>query len=278
MYRNILVNIPTERPPQPVIDGAISLATRCQAQLDAVSFGYESASMPLIAEGGAAVAAILEVEREKALERARAALALFEAEAKRAGLVSSSRAISALQGEAAAILGATARLYDLTILEQPEFARDTFDNTLAQEILFQSGGPVLYMPYTFKGTFHARRVGICWDGSRLAGRAVRDAMPLLEKAEAITIITINAESTVPADASAAHLVRYLARLGVPTEIERLKTETANIQSSILSLASDESLDLLVMGGYGHSRLKETVFGGVTREMLESMTVPTLMSH
>ena len=278
MYKNLLVSIPTERSPQPVIDGAISLAVRCQARLDAVSVGYESSSMPLVAEGGAAVAAIFEVERGKALERANAALAVFEAEAKRAGLVYSSRAISALQGEAAAILGATARLYDLTVVAQPEFERDTFDNTLSQEILFQSGGPVLFMPYTFKGAFHAKRVGICWDGSRLAARAVRDAMPLLEQAEAITIITINEASSVPEDASAAHLVRYLSRLGVPTEIDRLKTEKANTQSAILSLAADESLNLLVMGGYGHSRLKETVFGGVTRDMLESMTVPTLMSH
>ena len=278
MYKNLLVNIPTERSPQPVIDGAISLAARCQAELNAVSVGYESSSMPLVAEGGAAVAAIFEVEREKALERAHAALAIFETEAKRAGVTYSNRAISTLPGEAAAILGATARLYDLAVVAQPEFERDTFDNTLAQEILFQSGGPVLFMPYTFKGAFHARRVGICWDGSRLAARAVRDAMPLLELAEAITIITINAAGSVPADASAAHLMRYLSRLGVPTEIDSVKTEKANIQSSILSLAADESLNLLVMGGYGHSRLKEIVFGGVTRQMLESMTVPTLMSH
>lgn len=277
MYKSLLVSIPTERSPQPVIDGAISLAARCQAQLDAVSVGYESSSLPLVAEGGAAVASIFEVEREKALERAQAALAVFEAEAKRAGLVHSSRAISALQGEAAAILGATARLYDLAVVSQPEFARDTFDNTLSQEILFQSGGPVLFMPYTFKGAFQAKRVGICWDGSRLAARAVRDAMPLLERAEAITVITINA-ANVPADATAAHLQRSLSRLKVPTAIDSLKSEKANIQSSILSLAADESLSLLVMGGYGHSRLKETVFGGVTRDMLESMTVPTLMSH
>ena len=176
MYKNLLVTIPTERSPQPVIDGAISLATRCQAQLDAVAVGYESSSLPLVAEGGAAVASIFEVEREKALERAQAALAVFEAEARRAGLVHSSRAISALQGEAAAILGASARLYDLAVVAQPEFARDTFDNTLSQEILFQSGGPVLFMPYTFKGAFQAKRVGICWDGSRLAARAVRDGI------------------------------------------------------------------------------------------------------
>lgn len=278
MYKNVLVSIPTERSSRPVIDGAMSLAARYQAQLDAVSVGYESSNMPLVAEGGAAVAAIFEVERERALERAHAALAVFEAEATRAGLTCSSRAIGALPGEAATILGAAARLYDLAVVTQPDFERDTFDNTLAQEILFQSGGPVLFMPYTFKGAFHTKRIGICWDGSRLAGRAVRDAMPLLEQAEAITIITINAGTSVPPDASAAHLVRYLSRLNVPTEVDNVTAEKANIQPSILSLAFDGSLDLLVMGGYGHSRLKETVFDGVTREMLESMTIPTLMTH
>ena len=278
MYKNLLVNIPTERSPRPVIDGAISLAARCQAHLDAVAVGHEIANMPFLTEGGAAVATISKVEHEKALERAHAALGVFEAEAKRTDVGYTCRAITELQAEAATILGATARLYDLSVVAQPEFERDTFDNTLAQEILFQSGGPVLFMPYTFTGQFHARRVGICWDGSRLAARAVRDAMPLLEQAEAIAIITINEASSVPAEASAAHLVRYLARLGVPTAIDRLKTAKADTQSSILSLAADESLNLLVMGGYGHSRLKETVFGGVTREMLKSMTVPTLMSH
>ena len=278
MYKNLLVNIPTECSPRPVSDGAISLAARCKAQLDAVAVGHEVPNMPFLAEGGAAVATISKVEHEMALERSHAALSIFEAEAKGAGVVYSCRAITELQAEAAAILGATARLYDLSVVAQPDFGRDSFDSTLAQEILFQSGGPVLFMPHIFRGSFSAGRIGICWDGSRLAARAVRDSMPFLAGAETITVITINAESSVPADASAPHLERYLSRLGVPTKIDGVNTEKANIQSSILSLAADESIDLLVMGSYGHSRLKETVFGGVTRDMLESMTVPTLMSH
>jgi nucleotide-binding universal stress UspA family protein len=278
MFKNLLVNIPSEHSPRSVIDGAISLAARYQAQLDALSAGHEIANMPFLAEGGAAVATISKVEHAKALARAQAALAIFEAEAKRAGISYTCRAISELQAEAAAILGATARLYDLTVVAQPEFERNSFDNTLAQEILFQSGGPVLFIPYIFRGAFQGSRVGICWDGSRLAARAVRDAMPLLEQAEAITILTINPASTVPADASAAHLMSHLSRLGARTKIADLTTNNTSIQSSILSLAADENLDLLVMGGYGHSRLRETVFGGVTREMLETMTIPTLMSH
>src|SRR5262249_54374033 len=153
-----------------------------------------------------------------------------EAEARRTGLAYSCRAVGAMPGEAAAILGATARLYDLTVVAQPEFARDTFDNALSQEILFQSGRPVLFMPYIFKGEFHARRVRICWEGSRLAARAVGDAMPLLEQAEAITIVTLNEARSVPADASSAHLLRYLARLEVPTTIVDLTTEADKIQS------------------------------------------------
>lgn len=277
MFRNLLVNIPTERSPRPAIDGAISLAVRCQAHLDAVAAGHEIANMPFLTEGGAAIATISGIEHERALGRARAALGVFETEAKRADIAYTCRAITELQAEAATILGATSRLYDLTVVAQPEFDRESFDNTLAQEILFESGGPVLFMPYVFKGTFSPKRIGICWDGSRLAARAVRDAMPLLEKAEAINILAFNEARSAPAEASAARLASNLAALGVETRIAAT-TETASIQPSILSTAADEDLDLLVMGSYGHSRLKETVFGGVTREMLESMTVPTLMSH
>jgi nucleotide-binding universal stress UspA family protein len=278
MYRSLLVNIPTERSPRPVIDAAISLAASCRAPLDAVAAGHEIANMPFLAEGGAAIATISKVEHEKALDRARAALGVFEAEAKRAGIAYACRAITDLQIEAATILGTASRLYDLTVVAQPEFERESFDNALAQEILFQSGGPVLFVPYIFRGAFHGKRIGICWDGSRLAARAVRDAMPLLERAEAIAILTINSADSVPADASAAHLVRYLSRLGSRTKIADLTTDSTSIQSSILSLAADEGLDLLVMGGYGHSRLRVLVFGGVTRQMLETMTIPTLMSH
>jgi nucleotide-binding universal stress UspA family protein len=277
MYRNILINIPTEHSPRSVIDGAISLASRCQARLDAVAAGHEIVNMPFLAEGGAAIAAISEAEHDKAMERARAVLAVFEADAKLAGIAYSCRAIAELQADAAAIVGTTSRLYDLTIVAQPEFDRDSFDNTLAQTILFQSGGPVLFIPYIFRGALQGKRIGICWDGSRLAARALHDAMPLLKQAEAITVLTINPGS-VPNDASATQLVRYLSQLDVQTRIIDLTTDSTSIQASLLSLATDESLDLLVMGGYSHSRLRETVFGGVTREMLETMTVPTLMSH
>jgi nucleotide-binding universal stress UspA family protein len=146
---------------------------------------------------------------------------------------------------------------------------------MPQEILFQSGGPVLFIPYTHKGPLEPKRIGIAWDGSRLAARAVRDAAPFLARAQAITIISVN---EAPAEASAAALTTHLARRGLAARTERMTADHADIQPTILSIAADAGLDLIVMGGYGHSRLHERILGGVTRDMLQSMTVPTLMSH
>jgi nucleotide-binding universal stress UspA family protein len=277
MLKNLLVHIPSERLIRPVVDGAVSLAVARAAHLDAVSVGYETASVGLAVDGGTAVAAVFEIQRERALARANAALAVFATEARNAGITFGLQALTDLPFEAAATVSASARLYDLTIVLQPEPDRGTFDNTMPQEILFQSGGPVLFVPYTHKGPFEPKRIGIAWDGSRLAARAVRDAAPFLARAQAITIISVN-EAPAPAEASAAALTTHLARRGLAARTERMTADHADIQPTILSIAADAGLDLIVMGGYGHSRLQERILGGVTRDMLQSMTVPTLMSH
>ena len=276
MLKNLLVHIPSERLIRPVVDGAISLAVARGAHLDAVSTGYESTNVALAVEGGGgATAAIFAVAHERAAAEANAALAVFETEARCAGIAYNSRALTGVPFEVAAAIGALSRLHDMTIVLQPEPDRDTFDNNIPLEILFQSGGPVLFIPYTHKGTFTPHRVGIAWDGSRLAARAVRDAAPFLARAQSITIISVNEAQE---GASASALATNLALHGLTARVERLGAERANIQPTILSVAADEGLDLIVMGGYGHSRLQERILGGVTRGMIQSMTVPTLMSH
>jgi nucleotide-binding universal stress UspA family protein len=278
MYKNLLVHIPAERSARPAIDGSISLAMSCGAHLDAIAIGFERVnSVPFVAEGGAAVASIMELEYERAMERAQAALAVFEVEAKGAEISYNTHVLAGTFGEVVAMAGATARLYDLTVISQGEPDRGGFDSQLAQELLLQTGGPLLMFPYTFHGAFKAARIGICWDGSRLSARALRDSMPLLAQADTLTAITLNI-SEVPAEASPIHLAKHMARRGLPVRTISLNADRGEVQSSILSVAADESLDLLVMGGYGHSRMQETVFGGVTREMFRSMTVPVLMSH
>jgi nucleotide-binding universal stress UspA family protein len=280
MIKDILVHIPTERPPRPVVDASVSLAQAFTAHLDALATAYISTSSAYVMDGSgaAAVAAVFEMEQEKATQRAAAALAIFEAEARNAGISYQCRSIEAMPADAAASIGATSRLYDLAIVLQPEAEQDTFDNTIPREVLFQAGGGVLFVPHIFRGALKARRIGICWDGSRLAARALRDARPFLSRADALVAISINGAESIPLDASTEKLARHLAHAGLSIRIIDLPAERAEIQPSILSLAADEGLDMLVMGAYGHSRLQEGILGGVTREMLQSMTVPTLMSH
>jgi len=280
MIKDILVHIPTERSMRPVIDASISLAQGFGAHLDALAIGYVSSSTAYVMDGSAAaaVAAVFEIEQEKAIERARTALSVFETEARHAGISYACRSRADMPGDAAASIAATARLYDLTVVSQPDPEVQTFDNSIATEIMLQAGGPVLFVPHIFRGSFRPKRIGICWDGSRLAARALRDARPFLAQADVLYAISINGGESVPADASQDSLARHLARVGLPMKLVDLPASRADIQPSILSLAADENLDMLVMGAYGHSRLQEGILGGVTREMLRTMTVPTLMSH
>ena len=277
MIKDILVHVPTERPARPVIDASISIAAGFGAHLDAMAVGYVAASAALV-DAGAAVGAVFEIEREQAVQRTAAALAVFEAEARNAGIAYQCLSIEDTPANAAASIGAAARLYDLTVVLQPGTARDTFDNTTPTEILLQAGGPVLFVPHIFHGVCKAKRIGVCWDGSRLAARALKDARPFLAQAEQLFAISINGADSVPADASTDKLAKHLGRAGLSIKMNDLPASRSEIQPSILSLAADESLDMLVMGAYGHSRLQEGILGGVTREMLRTMTVPTLMSH
>jgi nucleotide-binding universal stress UspA family protein len=280
MIKDILVLVPTERPGRPVIDASISLAATFGAHLDALAAGYVSSSTAYVMDGasGAAVATVFEMEQERATQRAAAALEVFEAEARNAGIRYECRPREAVPADAAEAIGAAARLYDLSIVLQPMAEYETFDNTLPKEILFRSGGPVLFVPHILRGAFKPRRIGICWDGSRLAARALRDARPFLEQADALLAISINGADSVPAEASTDRLARHLARASLPIKSFALTASRNEIQPTILSLAADEDLDMLVMGGYGHSRLQEGLLGGVTRAMLQAMTVPALMTH
>lgn len=277
MFRNILVHIPSERPIRPVIDVAIALAITRRSHLDAVAIGYESMSaVGMVVEGGsAAVAAVMGVEQERALERANAAISVFEVEARLAKIAYGSRAIAAIPADAEQTIGALSRLYDLTVVLQPEFATASHDNVIPQGILFNSGGPMLMVPYIHKGPLDANHVGIAWDGSRAAARALHDAMPFLMGAKAVTVVAVNETA---GEASSDQLVGHLARRGIAAQVQRLTADRGNIQSTILSIAAESNIGLLAMGGYGHSRLKERILGGVTRGMFEAMTVPVLMSH
>jgi nucleotide-binding universal stress UspA family protein len=277
MFRNILVHIPSERPVRPVVDVAVALAIARRAHLDAIAIGYESmGAAGLIAEGGGvAIAAVLGAEQERAQERADAAIAVFETEARLAKIAYGTRTLATIPAEAGHTIAALSRLYDMTVVLQPDAADGSYDNEIPQQILFNSGGPVLMVPYIHNGPLDAHHIGIAWDGSRLAARAVHDAIPFLKNANAVTVVTINEEAS---EASSDQLAAHLGRRNIAARVQRLRVDRGNVQGAILSIAAESNMGLLVMGGYGHSRLQERILGGVTRSMFDSMTVPVLMSH
>ena len=133
--------------------------------------------------------------------------------------------------------------------------------------LFESGRPVLIVPYIQKAGLKLDRAMVCWDGSRNAARAIADALPLLARAKAVEVVIVTGEPGKERRDRGADIAHHLARHGLKVEVERLVAGDIDIASTILSRAADLGADLIVMGGYGHSRLREFVLGGATRGIL-----------
>jgi nucleotide-binding universal stress UspA family protein len=148
-----------------------------------------------------------------------------------------------------------------------------------ERLALETGRPVLFVPYT--GTFKSvgKRVTVAWNGRREASRAVFDALPLLLSAERVRILWINPNSDAAVgDLPTAEISTTLARHGVKCEAATTTAPDMDVGNVLLSALADDGSDLLVMGAYGHSRLREFVLGGATRDILAQMTVPVLMSH
>ncbi len=185
-------------------------------------------------------------------------------------------------GAPATVVPQQARAADLCIVSQEGAEDDALPPGLSfsESLLFVTGRPVLFVPR--QGNFAAagRNVMIAWNGSRPATRAVSDALSLLEHADRVTLLTINARDllrragSVPAEEMLAHLRRH----GVPAETHDVESQGGPIADIILAAAHDLRADLLVAGAYGHPKLWERMFGGVTRDLLEQMTLPVMMSH
>ena len=150
---------------------------------------------------------------------------------------------------------------------------------IPERVALESGGPVVVVPHAGAFPTVGRRVLIAWHASAQSARAVRDALPLLRKAEGVTILTsIPAAGAGNEDRPGARIAAYLAHHGVAAKARELVVDDIAVGETILSQAADEGADLIVMGAYGHPRARELVLGGATRTLFKRMTVPTLMAH
>jgi nucleotide-binding universal stress UspA family protein len=181
------------------------------------------------------------------------------------------------------ILG-TARLhgryFDLVVVGQGIDLDDPTGalNVLPEELALSIGRPVLVVPRY--GTFVALgdRVLVGWNASREAARAVNDALPLLQRAQKVTVLSIDPGDHPDQRIPGADIALHLARHGVNAVADQIRGADISVGDMLLSRAADLGADLIVCGAYGHSRLREMVLGGATRHLLQHMTVPVLMSH
>jgi len=175
-----------------------------------------------------------------------------------------------------------ARYVDLTILGQLDPDRGDADvlRPRPEHVTLASGRPILVVPYAGHFETVGHHVLIGWNATREATRAVNDAMPLLAAADVVTVLTIDAREGPDAhgEIPGADISLHLARHGVKAEVERTVSAGIPAGDVLLSRAADLGADLLVIGAYGHSRVRELLLGGATRSILQSMTVPVLMSH
>lgn len=212
-------------------------------------------------------------------ERAEKAVANFNRTVQ--GLAVQSYESMIANDEAGGGIGLQARYSDLVVVGQTnrEEPSPSVLPDFPEYIVMNSGRPVLIVPYAGEVTSIARRPLISWDASRESTRAVTDAIPLLKRADMVQVAIFNPKSVPDAhgEQPGGDIALYLARHGIKVEVSVHKTAT-DIGSALLSLSHDLNSDMIVMGGYGHSRFRQMIMGGVTRTILESMTIPVLMSH
>ena len=275
MIKDIVVNLGLGAQ-DPAVEYAVSLGEQFEAHVLGIAVSYEPV-IPGTIMGGIPPE-IIESQRAESNAKARAAIARFEQAAKRAGISAETRTIRTSISGAADQIGRIGRRFDLIVVGQPRRERSMPDEVVDEGVLFESGRPVIFVPYIHKGGAKFDHIVVCWDGGRAATRAIADSMPLLKKTKQVDIVIISDKPPKQDEVPGADLGEHLARHGLKVDVKRITSPDTDVPSTILSYVADSDADMIVMGGYGHSRLREFVLGGATRGLLEAMTVPVLMSH
>jgi len=208
----------------------------------------------------------------------RAARERFAAASESAGVTAEPVTLSASVVGVGDQFGKIARRFDLAVVDQAESGTNAVQGVIVEAALFDAGRPVICVPFIQKEPLKLDRVMVCWDGSRAAARAIGDAMPLLQRAGRVEVVIVTKERGKQDQIEGADMGAHLARHGLNVEVKRIPIGDIDVAAMLLSHAADAGIDFIVMGGYGHSRLREFVLGGVTRSILQSMTAPLLMSH
>ena len=276
MIKDIVVNLSLGDSRDPAAEFAVSAAAALDAHVAGVAFLYDP-FVPAM-DMGVIPADLIDIQRVESERLAADAIKRFDEIARRNAVSAETRNIDTSVSTAPETFARIARRFDLSIVAQPRPETPGTDEMMAEAALFGSGRPVLVVPYIQQAGLKLDRVMVCWDGSRVAARATADALPLLAMAGTTELVTVTDASGDQDEIPGFDIAQHLSRHGIKVELKRIVRGDVDVPNIILSHAADTSADLIVMGGYGHSRLREFVLGGATRGLLQSMTVPTFMSH
>lgn len=281
-FRNLLLHVDDAGPADARIDAALSLAHEHGAHLSGL-YCIAEFQVPGWTDWPGD---LMEKQIAEDTQRADDALAKFAARAEAAGVSFDTHSVRVPATTIADEVARQSRYSDLAIMGQadpddpPEGGR-----YLVEQVALTSGRPVLVIPYIGapkrgEDVVFGRNVMVAWDGGREASRAIHDALPILERADRVEVISVNLGRAGRRDlkAAAAALSCHLARHAVDVDVQHVEVQDIDPGDLILSRLSDRGSDLLVMGAYGHSRVRELILGGVTRSVLAHMTVPVLLSH
>src|SRR6202166_2932577 len=276
MIKDIVVNLSIGENGGPAGDYAVSVADTFGAHVVGIAFVFD----PIVPISGTGYipAEVIDTQLADNQSAAKPAIARFAASASRAGVSAEPLTLSASAAGAGDQFARIARRFDLAIVGQAEPASGAVEELIAESTLFQSGRPMIVVPYIQKAPLKLDRVMVCWDGGRQAARAIADAMPILEKAGKVEIVIVANERGKEDEIEGADMGQHLARHGLKVDVKRISGGKIDVADALLSHVADSATDFIVMGGYGHSRLREFILGGVTHSILRSMTAPVLLSH
>jgi nucleotide-binding universal stress UspA family protein len=278
-YKTILVHVDSDKRGKQRIDFAAGLALSWGAHL----VGLHLATPPRLPGYAQALAGpdFIDTVHQRQREQIGELAAVFNQSMRRHGLVGSEWRADI--GDPEQLAAIHARYADLVIVGQNDPDEDKASGVaaaFAELLTLSCGRPVLTVPYAgqFESSFD--HVLVCWKPSREATRAVTDAIPFLSRAKKVSILSVNPHwsSQGHGEVPGADLALYLSRHKVNATVITHGAVKIDVGDHILSTAADLGVDLIVMGAFGQSRLREIVFGGVTALVSQSMTVPVLFSH
>jgi len=277
--KDIVVHLDTSAQSADRLRVAIELARRHEAHLIGLHVIDPVVYDPIACGDVIGLTAVIEEIRVEATEAAGKVEAGFRERLRVEGIAGEWRLV---EGRLADTVALHSRYADLAVLGQqnPDDPRLSGWGAVIEQTLFSSGRPVLVIPYAGRFATVGRTVLIGWNARREAARAVNDALPLIAAAEQATVLTIDPDGGLDGhgEQPAADIALHLARHGLRVTAAHVPSCGISPGDVLLNYAADTSADLLVIGAYGHSRMRELVMGGVTRTLLERMTIPVLMSH